>query len=223
MTPGCPEQLEVDHILLAVDDLAAGAALLEERFGLASVEGGRHPGWGTANRIVPLGDTYLELIAVEDRDQADRTPFGQWIAGDGEGDRDPGPRFIGWAVRTPGIEEVARRLDRTVVDGARARPDGEVLTWRLAGIADAVAEPALPFFIEWGPGTPHPGQAPARHRSGPVALRRVQVSGDATRVAAWLGAAVLPVDVRDGPPAVTSVTLRDPAGDIVLDAETLRG
>lgn len=43
-------QLEVDHVLIAVGDLALGAREIEKRYGLASVEGGRHAGWGTANR-----------------------------------------------------------------------------------------------------------------------------------------------------------------------------
>jgi len=40
-----------------VADLRAAAQELEARHGLVAVEGGRHPGWGTANRIVPLGES----------------------------------------------------------------------------------------------------------------------------------------------------------------------
>ena len=47
--------LEIDHVLIAVADLAAAAQEIETRYGLASIEGGRHPDWGTADRIVPLG------------------------------------------------------------------------------------------------------------------------------------------------------------------------
>jgi hypothetical protein len=45
--------LELDHVLLAVRDLQAAGSILEDRYGLASIEGGRHPDWGTANRIWP--------------------------------------------------------------------------------------------------------------------------------------------------------------------------
>jgi hypothetical protein len=58
--------LWVDHIVYAVDDLEAAAERLRREFGFASVVGGRHPGWGTANRIVPLGREYVELVAVVD-------------------------------------------------------------------------------------------------------------------------------------------------------------
>ena len=68
------ENLQIDHVLIAVADLADVAREIEARYGLASVEGGRHPGWGTANRIVPLGETYLELIAVVDEAEAAREP-----------------------------------------------------------------------------------------------------------------------------------------------------
>ena len=48
--------LAIDHVILSVRDLEAEAARLNARYGLVSVEGGRHPAWGTANWIVPLGD-----------------------------------------------------------------------------------------------------------------------------------------------------------------------
>ena len=41
--------------------------------------GGRHPGHGTANRIVPLGSSYIELMAVVDRVEADSSPLGSWV------------------------------------------------------------------------------------------------------------------------------------------------
>jgi Glyoxalase-like domain len=59
--------LELDHVLIAVANLNGAARDLESRHGLASVEGGRHAGWGTATRIVPLGETYLEVIWALDR------------------------------------------------------------------------------------------------------------------------------------------------------------
>src|SRR5438132_3854521 len=72
--------LDLDHVLIAVADLASAGREIETRHGLASVEGGRHPGWGTANRIVPLGEAYLELIAVSDEAEAAQSPFGSWVA-----------------------------------------------------------------------------------------------------------------------------------------------
>jgi Glyoxalase-like domain len=73
--------MQLDHVLIAVDDLASAADEFESSYGLVSVGGGRHRGWGTANRIVPLGDSYLELVALVDEADAAETVFGRWVAG----------------------------------------------------------------------------------------------------------------------------------------------
>lgn len=109
------ENLELDHVLLAVADLQAAAREIEARYGLTSVEGGRHPGWGTANRIVPLGETYLELVTVIDQAEAAQSPFGSWVA-----DTHPAlARPLGWAVRTDPLNDVARRLGLAVSANTR--------------------------------------------------------------------------------------------------------
>ncbi len=53
----------MDHVIVIVHDLDAAASRYYEQHGLASVAGGRHPANGTANRIVPLGTSYIELMA----------------------------------------------------------------------------------------------------------------------------------------------------------------
>ena len=62
----------LDHVVVAVADLEQAAAVFLERYGLASYEGGRHAGLGTANRIVPLGREYVELLGVVDHEAAAR-------------------------------------------------------------------------------------------------------------------------------------------------------
>jgi hypothetical protein len=189
-----------------VADLATAARELDARYGLASLEGGRHPGWGTANRIVPLGDAYLELIAVVDEAEAAQSPFGRWIAGSAR-------TVLGWAVRTGDLDDVARRLALPVGTGSRADPEGRLLQWRFAGVDRAVAEPSLPFFVEWAPGTPFPGLAPA----APFDVKRLELSGDADRLAAWLGPHRLPIVIRPGSPAVTRIVLTGASGAVVLE------
>ncbi|HEY7455345.1 MAG TPA: VOC family protein [Thermoleophilaceae bacterium] len=205
--------MQLDHVLIAVPELEAAARELEERHGLTSVEGGRHAGWGTANRIVPLGDTYLELIAVVDEEEAAGSVFGGWIA---DGLRSGLGRPLGWVARTDRIDEVADRLGLTVSSGSRRAGDGRELQWRLAGAEQAAAEPCLPFFVEWGEGTPHPGRAPAVHPAGEVGLTGVRLSGDPERVERWL-TAELPVVIVPGPPAVTAVVLEMGEGELVLE------
>jgi Glyoxalase-like domain len=199
--------VELDHVLIAVADLQAASRSLEERHGLASVAGGRHAGWGTANRIVPLGDAYIELIAVVDDGEAARSAFGRWVAAGTESG--PG-RPLGWVARTKRLDEVAERLGLTVSSGSRPGRDGRVLRWRLAGVDEAAAESALPFFVEWGEGTPLPGRTGIEHPAGAVRLERLELSGDAGRVTERLGTGKMPVRVIPGPPAVKGLVL---AGD----------
>jgi hypothetical protein len=200
-----------------VADLAATAQEIEARHGLASIEGGRHPGWGTANRIVPLGGAYLELVAIVDEAEAAQSPFGRWVAAA----HPTLPRPLGWAVRTHQLDDSARRLGLTVAAGSRVGRSGRVMRWRLAGVEQAAVEPSLPFFIEWGRGTPLPGRAPASHPAGAVQIEQLRLDGDADRLAAWLGAHRLPIAVRPGPPAVTGIILAGGAGEIVLAADRL--
>jgi hypothetical protein len=204
--------VEIDHVVMAVADLAAAAWEMEAHHGLASLEGGRHPGWGTANRIVPLGETYLELIAVVDEAEARQSVIGRWVAGGASTSGQP----IGWAVRTNDIEGVGRRLGLTLRAGSRVTPDGDRLAWRTAGIEEAAANGSLPFFIEWGAGTPFPGHAPVKHPGGAPVISRILTQGSADRLTDWLGEHELPVSVSPGNAMLKGVVLSRADGTIVL-------
>jgi glyoxalase-like protein len=203
--------VEIDHVLIRVSDLDDAADELDAEHGVASVPGGRHPGWGTANRIVPLGETYLELVTVVDEREAAGSSFGRWVL-----ETPPGP--MGWCVRPASLETEAERLHLTVHSGSRATASGEQLTWRFAGFDQAAAEPSLPFFIEWGTPELFPGRIGTEHRSGPVDLIELALAGDADRIAEWLGPRPLPITVRPGAPSLDRVVLAGSAGQLVLRA-----
>ena len=65
--------LGIDHLVIAVTDPDHATAQLERVLGLAATNGGRHDALGTFNRLVWLGDTYVELIGVFDRALAERS------------------------------------------------------------------------------------------------------------------------------------------------------
>jgi hypothetical protein len=180
--------IQLDHVLVAVEDLDAGGRWFEQAHGLASYAGGEHPGWGTANRIVPLGGSYIELIAAVGL-AAHGSPFGRRVLG--AGDRQP----LGWAVRGP-VDEIARRLGLSVAEGSRRTAAGETLRWRFAGFERAAAEPCLPFFIEWAPGTKLPGEG------GNARLALLELRGDEQRLDEWLGPHDLPIRIIPGEPEV---------------------
>jgi Glyoxalase-like domain len=211
------DALELDHVLIAVADLAAAAREIEARHGLASIEGGRHHGWGTANRIVPLGESYLELVSVVDAAEAAQSSFGSWVARV----RSRPARLLGWAVRTHELDAVARRLDLRSPPAHERRAAVTCCGGGWPVLSRLQPRPALPFFIEWAQGTPFPGRASTRHPAGGVEIARLQLDGDANRLAAWLGAHDLPIAVRAGAPVLASIVLTGPAGDIILDADPL--
>jgi hypothetical protein len=205
----------IDHVVIAVADLTAAGREIESRHGLASVEGGLHPAWGTANRIVPLGDSYLELVAVVDPAKAATSPFGRWVASGASST----PRPIGWVVRTSHLDQLARRLHLDVRAGSRTASGGVQLRWHSAGIDEAAAEPSLPFFIEWEAQTPFPGQGAVRHRAGNARIARLVLDANPGRLADWLGPNQLPIVVRAGRPAVSAIYISSDAGEIAIGSD----
>ena len=157
---------------------------------------------------MPLGSSYLELISVVDPRVAAGSSFGRWVDNGATGSGRP----IGWAVRTSGLDEIAGRLGITVRNGSRVTPSGEELRWRSAGVDEAIAEPSLPFFIEWADGVRLPGMENPR----PETISRLVLEGSPDRLTAWLGEHSLPIRVVSGPAEVAAVVLSTPKGEIIL-------
>jgi len=170
--------LDLDHLIVCVESLDDAATRFEAEHGLIAVEGGRHPGHGTANRIIPLGRSYLELLAVVDRDEAHQSPLGSWAL-------DQIDSAGGGAVclRTDDLDAVCGRLGLQSVAMSRLTPGGEVLTWRVAGVEEALPT-SRPFFIQWDvPAAIHPGRVFAEHPAGKSRLAGVSLTGDREYVA----------------------------------------
>ncbi len=208
--------MQIDHVLIGVADLDAATSALGAEHGLSAIGGGRHPGWGTANRIVPLGSAYLELVTVVDAEEAAHNAFGRWVTSMLDG----GPA-MGWALRTDYLTDTASRLDLEIHEGSRRLEDGTSLRWQLAGVAEAATDPMLPFFIRWSERTPLPGQADAKHAVGPATLGLLHLDGDLERLHLWTLAPSLPVAVHDGQvgrggPAAVSISTHH--GPVTLDA-----
>jgi Glyoxalase-like domain len=185
--------VRIDHVIYGTSDLDAAAARMSE-FGLDVQPGGRHEGLGTHNRIVPLADAYIELLAIADPDEAASSALGRAVAaGIAAGDG-----LLSWVVRVESVTPVAERLGTAVTTIAR-----QGMSAHLTGLAEALAEPYLPFFIARDPGVPGPPE------TGPAPLAWIEVAGDGDKLHEWLGGAELPVRVVDGPPAVLAVGIGD--------------
>jgi hypothetical protein len=176
--------MRIDHVIYGTADLDLAAARIEAELGLKATAGGRHDGVGTHNRIVPLNDgSFLELLAVADPQEASGSELGAALqAAIARGDG-----LLGWAVAVDDLGAVAGRLGTTISTVGR---QGQ--TARLTAVAECMAEPCLPFFIERA-------ELPA------AAIDWIEVAGDARRIERWLGGAELPVRVVEGEPAVRAV------------------
>ena len=204
--------IEFDHVLVMVDDLGSAGVDFRHRYGLSSVEGGRHTGLGTGNRIVPLGRDYLELMAVVDPEEAAAGPLGPWVTA-----LLSSSALGALCLRTDDIDAVAARLGSPAVPMRRVRPDGVELAWRLAGLEQTLGDPSLPFFIKWDvPSEEMPGAAAVGHDVMPRGIRWVEICGDDATLKERVGAAL---DIRavDGPdPGVVAVGLALDEGELEI-------
>jgi Glyoxalase-like domain len=208
--------VRIDHAVLAVANLDEAAARLTAGTGLATIAGGRHPRWGTANRIVPLGADYLELLAVVEPGLGAGTSLGRRLTALSRDGRD---RWFSVCLADPDIDRTAARLGLDVETGARTRPDGVEVRWRGAGIEDPSRPDWLPFFIDWEmSGDLHPGRSHADHAVRPTGIAGVAVSGEPAVLKDWLDGARVPIEVTDEgePHRIHSVRVATEGGDVIV-------
>lgn len=143
-----------DHAVIAVRDLDQALRIYRDTLGLDARPGGRHPGRGTRNGIVRFGLDYLELITVDDPDEARASGAGgAELVGFLE-QREGG--LVGYCLATDDIEQLADRFAREGLEALgpfamqRARPDGRLLEWRLLVPGGVSWRRPWPFFIQWG-------------------------------------------------------------------------
>lgn len=144
----------IDHVILGVNDLQKGIEEFEHLTGVRAVYGGAHPGRGTHNALVSLGEPhYLEILAPNPEDGGDTN----WI-GDLKGLTSLTP--VGWAARGEDLPALEQSLKDQGIEtgevrpGARNQPDGTRLAWKTLTFPPS-SHPLLPFFIEWDPATAH--------------------------------------------------------------------
>ncbi len=178
--------LGIDHLVIAVADPDEAAARLEETLGLAATGGGRHDALGTFNRMVWLGDSYVELLGVFDRDLAGRS----WIGAPALEALDRGGGLATWAIATDALSAdlAARRAGGSElgdpIDGERRRADGALVRWRLA--APRHLGPGDPPFLiehdgtaaEWTPAERAARRALAHPLGGPARLAMLELPVD---------------------------------------------
>jgi hypothetical protein len=182
--------LRLDHLAVSAADLDAGAAAVEAALGLPLAPGGRHPHMGTHNRLLALGDLYLEVIAIDPAAPAPAWP--RWFALDAFAGP---PRLTNWVAATDDLSAVPEAVGRPV---DLARSD---YRWRMA-VPETGRLPfdeCHPALIQWL--GPHPAAALPDLGAG---LARLVVSHPeaAALRAALAGLADPRVEIVPGPPAL---------------------
>ena len=129
----------LDHILLGCNDLDRGIAFVEEHTGVRAAFGGVHPGRGTRNALLSLGEKhYLEIIAPDP--QQTGAPDSHDLQKLSE------PRLVGWAAHPGDIDRFAAHLRESNIPfegptpGSRKRPDGRRLQWKTLNLENDRAE-----------------------------------------------------------------------------------
>src|SRR5216684_2742895 len=99
----------LDHFILGCDDLDRGIDFVEKYTGMRAAFGGIHPGRGTRNALLSLGERrYLEIMAPDPKQQ-DIVRFPQIR-------QMTNPRLVGWAVHPGDIAAVAKQLRENKVE-----------------------------------------------------------------------------------------------------------
>jgi len=140
--PILAEQLKVDHVTVAGQDLHAMQRALEAA-GLPSENGGPHSNHATEMALTSFPDgSYLELIAIQPQADPSAVAAHAWskfLKGNA------GP--CAWAVRPADIAAEAKRLHAAPPSrSGRARPDGVRLDWETAQVGPGNGT-FFPFLI----------------------------------------------------------------------------
>src|SRR5438876_3722535 len=127
-----PDVLKVvDHLVYAAPDLSAAIARLDRLLGVRATPGGQHPGRGTRNALISVGQlSYIEIIGPDPDQPKPDAPRQFGIDSLSES------RLVTWAAKqgAPGKLEKLEKIVGTaaaqgvrlgeVMPGSRQRPDG---------------------------------------------------------------------------------------------------
>ena len=201
----------LDHILLGSPDLQGGIDFVEKHTGVRASFGGVHPGRGTQNALLSLGERrYLEIIAPDPAQPGVKNPIASNLHSLTE------PRLVGWAAHPGSVAAYAEKLRASGINcegptpGSRKRPDGQLLKWQIVSLADT-ASGILPFFIEWGQDSVHPSvDAP----KGCSLLGFTAESPDPEKLLATLKVLNLDLPVKKGEKPCLHAVISGPKGNL---------
>ncbi|MBN8630116.1 MAG: VOC family protein [Rhodobacterales bacterium] len=201
--------LALDHIAISAETLEAGADWVEKALGVPLAGGGKHPLMSTHNRLLSLGDLYLEVIAIDPG--APQPGYPRWF--DLDHFRGP-PRLTNWICRTDDLDAALAAAPKgtgTATDLQRGD-----YRWRFAVPATGKLpfDNRFPALIQWQ-GDLHPTKSLRDHD---IRLTGLAITHpDAPALSAALGALADPrVTIELGPYHALRATFDTPDGTRVL-------
>lgn len=144
--------LRLDHLAVSTTRLADGVDWVEQALGVSLAPGGVHGLMSTHNRLLGLGDIYLEVIAIDPA--APAPPHPRWFDLD---NFTGAPRLTNWIAACDDLDAALAELPAGV--GNPTDLERGDLRWRMAIPADGRLPygNAHPALIQWQ-GTAHPTQ-----------------------------------------------------------------
>lgn len=145
--------LRLDHLAVSAVTLEGGVAAVEEALGVRLAGGGQHPHMATHNRLLALGDIYLEVIATDPA--APRPAWPRWFDLDRFAGR---PRLTNWVCACDDLEAALAGAPSGV--GVPVDLQRGDYRWRMAVPADGRLpfDGGFPALIQWQ-GALHPARA----------------------------------------------------------------
>lgn len=134
----------IDHIIIGVHDLWQAEQTFQ-KLGLAVSGGGVHPSGGTANRVIVIGDTYIELITVRTPAEAQQGMLERLAKGQG---------YLNFVLAADEIEadsEEMRKRGVAVIGPKRGElraADGHSRAWQRTDIERPDLAQRYPFIIQ---------------------------------------------------------------------------
>ena len=201
--------VQIDHIIVGISGLKKGMDQFEKLSGVRPSFGGEHPGYGTHNALVSLGENiYLEIISTKPgikniffKDSPELTP-------------------LGWAASTDNITRLKEKLlakgfkTTDPVKSSRFQQNGSKLEWKTVFISEPEIKGA-PFFIEWSKRSVHPAETAAKG----CKLKSLELyTSDAEKLKELLKELDLNIKVTNSSSTAVKITMKCPKGDILLSS-----
>lgn len=200
--------LKLDHLAVSAGTLEEGVANVEAALGLALSAGGKHVHMSTHNRLLGLGDIYLEVIAIDPEALAPAWP--RWFDLD---NFTGAPRLTNWICACDDLAAALRQAPEGTGEPADlARGD---FRWRMA-VPNTGKLPfggGFPALIEWQ--GPHPAD---RLPDQGARLRRLEICNpEAEAMREMLQIADPRVAILQGPDVSLRAEIDTPHGLRVLE------